>query len=710
MSMRTERLIPSSARYPLAVAKLCETALFSDDVEAVLHAGIEIVAEELSLDHVLVMDCVAQGTKLRVRSVSNSLKAYQGRLISELISVENENNFAWHRETIVNDIREAQEPSLLRRFLDQEGLASGFAVPITESGVLIGFLFAASRVAWAFNHAVVEYLRATVRVLSLAMERAGLRKSQEANIENLIQAKQEWQAIVDALPQMVCLLDEEGRVVRANRTLELWPLGTIKTVKGATVHNLLHPMCDQTDCQLKKGFERAWAGFSSGQPSNWELYDTVLGRDIRFVLRKGARILSLPNELNGSYAVLVAEDITARNYEESILESFNQELRHVLREDAQKVTAVNVNLKNELGNYTYNKHGLIASRKKYRALLENTLTGVCITQDGEIVFCNKHFAQIFGYSKQELDGMDITRLLVNADPLKKTPSELNRPHTKVSSQTIVDIPCITKGGRPIWIRQSVNQIQLNNKLVTILNVIEITQQKSTEDSLRKSEGELRQLSKQLLQIQENERKRIASDLHDGIGQSLSAVKFGLENMLRELSDSLHRRSLLKLEAVVSKIRDMIEEVRKISMDLRPSIIDDLGIVATINWFCREFQLVHPALVVIKDLDIQESAVESTLKVVIFRILQEAFNNIANHADASEVYVSLKSLESKIELRVKDDGRGFVIDDKQKTLNGFGLNSMNERAKLSGGCLQVHSVLGNGTCVEAKWPGKRMVND
>ncbi len=191
---------------------------------------------------------------------------------------------------------------------------------------------------------------------------------------------------------------------------------------------------------------------------------------------------------------------------------------------------------------------------------------------------------------------------------------------------------------------------------------EIKERKQAEELLRESENHLRHLSSQLLTAQENERKRIALELHDGIGQSLSALKFGVENSLKQMDKGTARPIIKPLEAVIPIIQESIEEVRKIAMDLRPATLDDLGILATISWFCREFETIYSGIRIEQQIDIQENEVPELQKTVIYRVMQEAMNNIAKHSKADLVRLSLRKTDSVIELVVEDNGLGFDLAD------------------------------------------------
>jgi signal transduction histidine kinase len=155
----------------------------------------------------------------------------------------------------------------------------------------------------------------------------------------------------------------------------------------------------------------------------------------------------------------------------------------------------------------------------------------------------------------------------------------------------------------------------------------------------------------------------------------------------------------QLETIIPMIKESIEEVRRIQMDLRPSTLDDLGILATIGWFTREFQKIYSHIFIEKQTDIQEDEVSPPLKTVIYRVMQEALNNIAKHSKADLVRLSLRKIENRIELMIEDNGIGFDLESSRK---GLGLSSMRERAELSGGMFFIESTVGKGTLIRASW--------
>ena len=229
---------------------------------------------------------------------------------------------------------------------------------------------------------------------------------------------------------------------------------------------------------------------------------------------------------------------------------------------------------------------------------------------------------------------------------------------------------------------------------------EIKDRKQKEKALRESEDRLRLLSSQLLSLQEKERKRVAAELHDSIGAFLSAMKFKIEDVLQQNGKRKAVSMEESLKGFVTMIQESIEEVRRIQMDLRPSILDDLGIVPAIGWYCREFQNIYPAIRIEKQIDVEEDEVPESLRIVIFRVIQEAFHNISKHAKADFVKLSLRKTDGMVELAVQDNGQGF---DMQSFRKGLGIESMRERTTLAGGAFAIDSAEGKGTNIRALWP-------
>jgi general secretion pathway protein G len=380
----------------------------------------------------------------------------------------------------------------------------------------------------------------------------------------IARAKQEWECTVDALPQVVCVLDGNRNIVRANRAIETWALGKVREVQGRNLHAQLHPDCNGAPCDLGRLIDESWNSLAWTPTANFELHDAPLGRALNVTLRRMSSGAVDDARSTGNLVVIVLSDVTELNNIQATLQAMNEHLE-----------------------------------------------------------------------------------------------------TRIAERT---------------------------------------------HELNASRDELSMLSAQLMTTQEDERKRIAQELHDSIGQSLSAIKYSLERaveMTHTRDPSAPRHLLL---TTIGRVQETVESIRSIAMNLRPSMLDDLGAVSAVRWFCREFGEIYGQLRVHTDLAVTDSSVPERLATPIFRTVQESLNNVARHARAQNVFVSMRGDRSTLTLEVRDDGMGF--DPKEAAVsaqNGHGLSGLRERATKTGGTFLLQSRRRGGTVVRVGWPvGDRAV--
>ena len=173
-------------------------------------------------------------------------------------------------------------------------------------------------------------------------------------------------------------------------------------------------------------------------------------------------------------------------------------------------------------------------------------------------------------------------------------------------------------------------------------------------------------------------QRKAAELHDSLAASLAATKFRIEAISKRMEQGCGSPESMK--DLPSTIGEVIKEVRRIMADLRPSILDDLGVLAAVNWFDREYQKSYSHISVEKQIGIEELDIPDSIKTPIFRIYQEALNNVAKHSRASHVNLSLQKEGERIMLTIQDNGQGFDLETVEK---GMGLSSIRERATAYG---------------------------
>jgi two-component system sensor histidine kinase UhpB len=223
----------------------------------------------------------------------------------------------------------------------------------------------------------------------------------------------------------------------------------------------------------------------------------------------------------------------------------------------------------------------------------------------------------------------------------------------------------------------------------------IERKRAEEDHQKLLEQRIRSLS--IIEAQENERRRISRELHDGLGQLLSAAKlnFGMIDFVNNNNKERTTDIVKQVDSIISKA---IVEARRIAHDLRPTTLDDFGLIPALRILCQEFSKITGIKVKFQVSPSLER-IDPKVEIAIYRIVQESFNNISKYAEATEVSLDLYRKESQVFVRVKDNGKGFDPDaviKSKKAGGGFGLMNMKERAELIGGKVEIVSSSGTGT--------------
>jgi PAS domain S-box-containing protein len=400
---------------------------------------------------------------------------------------------------------------------------------------------------------------------------------------------------------------------------------------------------------------------------------------------------------------VVAKDITTHKQDQLALQKARDDLEKEVMQRTAELTKANDQLKTEIVERARMEEALRQSeeilRAQYRGIPVPTFTWKRSGDDFVLVDYNKAME-------------DFTQGLIS-NFTGRTISDLYHDRPDIIQDITVSFAQTSTIRRELSYRmfttEEVKFIAFTSSYVppdmVLVHMEDITQSKLSRESLMRSEKNLRILSSQLITAKEAERKRIAHELHDSVGQYLSSIKFNLENIISRMEKGSPGSGLTSLKESIPVIQATIEEVRRISMDLRPSILDDLGILATISWFCREFQAVYTSIKVNTSIALEEEAVPEQLKIIIFRIIQEALNNAAKHSQADTVDINLAKGDGSIELSISDNGTGFDVQEtilREDSSRGMGLASMEERSDLSGGCFSIDSVKGLGTLIMCTW--------
>jgi len=222
--------------------------------------------------------------------------------------------------------------------------------------------------------------------------------------------------------------------------------------------------------------------------------------------------------------------------------------------------------------------------------------------------------------------------------------------------------------------------------------------------LKRAEENLHYYLQEITRAQEEERKRISRELHDSTAQNLIALLRQLENYLNEKVE-LPTKDAKTLRSFYEQIRDISQELRRFSRDLRPPVLDDLGLLPALEWITEEFQTEY-GLEVSLEVAGSKQRLPTEAELLLFRIIQEALRNIAKHAQASKAKVEVEFHKNKVAIMVSDNGIGFQLPDKLEDLpqmGKLGLAGIQERVQLLGGNLKLKSELGKGTTVLVEAP-------
>jgi len=229
-------------------------------------------------------------------------------------------------------------------------------------------------------------------------------------------------------------------------------------------------------------------------------------------------------------------------------------------------------------------------------------------------------------------------------------------------------------------------------------VMDVTERKQAEEKLQHSFEQLRALAARLQSVREEERTRVAREIHDELGQAMTAIKLDLAALMRELPAG-GEGPALRVERLLKLVDATIQSVRRIATELRPGILDDLGLAAAVEWAAEEFQA-RTGITCHITLPERDIALDSERSTAVFRIFQETLTNVARHANASEVAVTLAREGDNLFLEVHDNGKG-IPDEGLIEPQSLGILGMRERASLLGGDLTITRGSGGGTTVKVR---------
>lgn len=374
--------------------------------------------------------------------------------------------------------------------------------------------------------------------------------------------------------------------------------------------------------------------------------------------------------------------------------------KHVngIRDLSGKVTSI-VAVSVDITEQRQHEEALRASEARYRIFVDHATDGLFLyDRDGHIVDVNRQACETLGYSRDELIG----KTPADFDP-DVTPEIIAFRRARLAKgETIAfDARRRRKDGSTFPVEVRIRPFEVDGHVYKLSLVHDITERTKTEEELRNYAQQLRDLSRRMIDVQEEERRHLARELHDEIGQILSAISVNL-HALNGGFDAARRP---RLEESISIVDRAIQQVHDLSLDLRPSMLDDLGLVSTIRWFAgRQAQRAGLELEFVADSSGER--LPADLEIACYRVVQEALTNVVRHAQARHVRVEFRQHDEEVQLAIRDDGVGFNLAAVQQgAVRGasFGVLGMEERVELLGGQIEFTSNPGQGTGIQIRFP-------
>ncbi|HOC37729.1 MAG TPA: PAS domain S-box protein [Thermodesulfobacteriota bacterium] len=526
------------------------------------------------------------------------------------------------------------------------------------------------------DEAVLKQLAA---IASLGLQHIEARQEVEAKADEL-------EAVFSSLYNPASVYNVHGTITKANsRAVELHGFNLV-----GMDPELLAAMCsirypDGRDVPAEE------------LPARRALRGDRLG-DERFTILNGREelcyvsISASPVTRNGRNegAIVVWHDITELERQRGELQNMRRELELKVRERTIELETANQALQEEIVQRSLAESELQQQKEVLETIFNHIPVMLCFyDSSGKVILINESVESITGWSADDIASINLMEAWY-PDPAYR--QKVWNALMEVGSGWR-DFRLMTRLGNEL--ETSWANVRLSDGSVIGIG-IDITERKRFERSFKA-------LSARLLRAQEDERKIVAMELHDSVAASLSAIKLRLEHELNEMRAGNQERRVM--QETIPLIKELNDEVRRIMGNLRPAMLDDLGLLPTIRFHCREVQKFYPDLTIALALEVQETDVPESRKIVIFRILQEALSNIAKHSGANQVEIVLRKSSDDLTLSITDDGRGFdrqLLQPFSDRSGGFGITSMSERTRLSGGSFSIKSAEGEGTHIQAVW--------
>jgi PAS domain S-box-containing protein len=508
--------------------------------------------------------------------------------------------------------------------------------------------------------------------------------------EALRDSERSYRTLVEASPDVIMNIDRHGTILFINHTL---PQLTIEGVIGTNVTDYIP--AEQAVIYRQK-LEKL---FDSGEPQSIVL-DSVANT------RWQSQLIPILQDEKIETALVIASDITERDHATMELEKSVSLLRATLDSTTDGILVVDtagmmVSYNQRFVEMWRLPESVIAARDDGQALA--FAMAQLKNPEGFLVKVRELYSQPDTESYDVLEFNDGRVFERYSQPQRIGGKSVGRVW---SFRDITERKRAEKALRSaldgLEIRVAERTAELSNANTILQD--QIAERQRAERALQDALRRLQQLSHHILQIQENEYKLLSRELHDNIAQSINALKMGLERLDRDASLDLSELRL-EIRAAVTGLKKISQEVRKLSKQMRPEILDELGLIAALESYIKDFQRLTCIQTEFYN-DTRDMVLPPNLETHLYRIVQEALNNIAQHARATRAVIRLEEIGNELFLSIMDNGIGFSSDHVVKGgkgVQGIGLISIQERASLLKGTVEINSGPGNGTKIAVRVP-------
>ncbi|GMR19448.1 MAG: hypothetical protein BMS9Abin36_0043 [Gammaproteobacteria bacterium] len=521
----------------------------------------------------------------------------------------------------------------------------------------------------------------------LAIEVAERKRAQKALAESEL-----WQrGIFNALEEGVLVATPDRKMVNMNPAAQAM-LGYSQVEIAGQPTAIVHVDPDHV---VEFG-SRIKAAFDKGEVARFEF---ELKRKNGELFPTEHTVSLLKNEQGEAIGIVsTLRDITVRKQDEEELRRHRQHLEEQVRERTRELRLRNEQLQSEIVERKQSEDQLKAQTLRNEVILATTQDGFWMVDlEGNVCDVNEAYCRMVGYTREQLQAMTVADLEAS-----ESPEEVQLHIQRIRSQGYdrFESRHRSKDGTLIDLDVSVTLANLGGTQVFFTFFRDISERKQIEIDLNASRENLQRLTAHLQTVREEERTLIARDVHDELGQVLTALNmdvYWLREHIPEGQTEVKRKVLSMLPLIVSAI----ESVQRITSELRPAMLDELGLGPAIQWYMEEFQNRNGIKCQVS-IELDKVQPDTDRDTVVFRILQEALTNVIRHAGASRVSLNINSGDDYIDMWLTDNGTGIdpsALDQE----NAFGLLGMRERALTFGGNVDIKGRLGEGTTIMLHLP-------